>query len=139
MSQHVAVLLLGSNKNNPIHQIENAISKIVNSGCTIVNMSKIMETSPIEFDSSNNFCNIALKINTFLSPFKLLKSMKAIEVEMGRIQDSRFFGEYKDREIDIDIVFYDNIFFECENLSIPHVKHAYERDFSKQLIAEIVT
>lgn len=139
MSQHVAVLLLGSNKNNPKMQIENAISKIVNSGCTIVNMSKIMETSPIEFDSSNNFCNIALRINTSLSPFKLLKSMKAIEIEMGRIQDSRFFGEYKDREIDIDIVFYDNIFFECENLSIPHIKHVYERDFSKQLIAEIVT
>ncbi|SKC10501.1 2-amino-4-hydroxy-6-hydroxymethyldihydropteridinediphosphokinase [Soonwooa buanensis] len=139
MSQHVAVLLLGSNKNNPKIQIENAISKIVNSGCTIVNMSKIMETSPIEFDSSNNFCNIALRINTSLSPFKLLKSMKAIEIEMGRIQDSRFFGEYKDREIDIDIVFYDNIFFECENLSIPHIKHVYERDFSKQLIAEIVT
>ncbi len=139
MSQHVAVLLLGSNKNNPKIQIENAISKIVNSGCTIVNMSKIMETSPIEFDSSNNFCNIALRINTSLSPFKLLKSMKAIEIEMGRIQDSRFFGEYKDREIDIDIVFYDNIFFECESLSIPHIKHVYERDFSKQLIAEIVT
>ncbi len=137
MSQHVAVLLLGSNKNDPKIQIENAISKIVNSGCTIVNMSKIMETSPIEFDSSNNFCNIALEIKTFLSPSNLLISLKNIEVEMGRLYDSGYYGEYKDREIDIDIVFYDEITFVSKKLHLPHIKHAYERAFSRELLSEI--
>lgn len=137
MSQHVAVLLLGSNKNYPKIQIENAISKIVNSGCTIVNMSKIMETSPIEFDSSNNFCNIALEIKTFLSPSNLLNSLKSIEIEMGRLYDSGYYGEYKDREIDIDIVFYDKITFVSKKLHLPHNKHAFERAFSRELLSEI--
>lgn len=137
MSQHVAVLLLGSNKNNPKHQIEKAINKIVNSGCTIVNMSKIMETFPIEFDSCNNFCNIALEIKTFLSPVRLLETLKLIEIEMGRVHDSSFYGEYKDREIDIDIVFFDNILFLSNKLKIPHFKHVFERDFSKELLSEI--
>ena len=137
MSQHVAVLLLGSNKNNPKMQIEKAISNIVNSGCTIVNMSKIMETSPIEFDSYNNFCNIALEIKTFLSPINLLEALKMVEVEMGRTHDSRFYGEYKDRDIDIDIVFYNNISYLSKKLEIPHFKHAFEREFSKELLSEI--
>ncbi|WP_300669409.1 2-amino-4-hydroxy-6-hydroxymethyldihydropteridine diphosphokinase [Soonwooa sp.] len=137
MSQHVAVLLLGSNKNNPKMQIDKAISNIINSGCTIVNMSKIMETLPTEFDSYNNFCNIALEIKTFLSPIKLLEALKQIEHDMGRVHDSAYFGEYRDREIDIDIVFYDNISFLSNKLKIPHFKHAFEREFSKELLSEI--
>lgn len=137
MSQHIAVLLLGSNKNNPKKQIDKAINKILNSGCQIVNMSKIIETLPVEFESNNIFCNIALEIITTLSPIKLLKTMKLIENEMGRIHDSSYFGEYKDRDIDIDIVFYDQISFSCKKLYIPHAKHAYEREFSQQLLAEL--
>ena len=44
---------------------------------------------------------------------------------------------YNDRIIDIDIVKYDNVNFECKKLNIPHYKHLYDREFSRKLLESI--
>lgn len=137
MSLHNVVLLLGSNINFPKQNIENAIKNIDNELGKVVKMSKIIETKPVEFDSVNFFCNIALVIETQLSPFKLLRKLKDIEVKMGRHEDSRILGGYHDRIIDIDIVSYDNLIFKSRLLELPHYKHLQEREFSRELLNQL--
>ena len=131
------VLLLGSNLGNAENNILLALSELENRVGKVIKKTKISRTSPVEYDSDNVFCNIAVSIQTAHSPIKLLDEIKKIESEMGRIHDSRFFGEYRDRIIDIDIVSYEGLIFSCDRLGIPHHKHLYDRDFSRRLLDEL--
>jgi 2-amino-4-hydroxy-6-hydroxymethyldihydropteridine diphosphokinase len=88
MSSNNVILLLGSNINFPEKNIDTAIELINNRlGSIIARSSKLM-TDPVEFDSKNIFCNIAVLIKTEFSPVQLLKNIKEIEHEMGREEDS---------------------------------------------------
>ena len=91
----------------------------------------------MEFDSFNFFCNIAVRIKTQFSPFRLLAEIKTIERSMGRLQDSSDLGVYNDRIIDIDIILYNNIRFISRKLVIPHAKNLYERDFASGIIKQV--
>lgn len=131
------ILILGSNLGDSEAHIETAISKLEKSVGKVVKKTKILKNLPVEFVSSYIFRNIALILETDCSPAKLLKSVKTIEVEMGRVLDSKELSGYQDRIIDIDIVDYDGIVFVSEDLEIPHKKHFYHREFSKILLKEL--
>ena len=131
------VLLLGSNLGNAENNILSALSELEKRVGKIIKQTKILRTLPVEYDSDNVFCNIAVSMQTTHSPIKLLDEIKEIETEMGRIHDSKFFGEYRDRIIDIDIVTYEGLVFSCDRLEIPHHKHLYDRDFSRKLLDEL--
>ncbi|SDF78018.1 2-amino-4-hydroxy-6-hydroxymethyldihydropteridinediphosphokinase [Epilithonimonas hungarica] len=134
MSYNDVVLLLGSNINNPCKNIEIALEKIENNIGLILIKSDLILTKPVEFDSINNFCNIAIKLKTHFSPIRLLSELKNIEIEMGRLKDSSYFDTYQDRIIDIDIILYNNIKFISKGLIVPHHKNLYEREFAKEII-----
>ena len=138
MSQHKVVLLLGSNLGDPKKNIELALQKISEGGNEISQLSEFLISEPVEFASSNIFCNIASIIFTHLSPIQLLDFVKNIEVKMGRINDSKSSGSYSDRIIDIDIIKYNELNFRSERLEIPHKKHLFERDFSKILLKDFI-
>lgn len=138
MSQHKVVLLLGSNLGNQKKNIETAIKKIKEGGNEILQISEFLTSDPVEFASSNIFCNIAMIIFTHLSPVQLLDFVKSIEMSMGRINDSKASGGYTDRVIDIDIVTFDELKFVSERLEIPHKKHLFEREFSKILLKDFI-
>ena len=131
------VLLLGSNLGSAENNILLALSELENRVGKIIKKTKISKTLPVEYDSDNVFCNIAVSMQTAHSPIKLLDEIKKIENEMGRIHDSKFFGEYRDRIIDIVIVSYEGLIFSCDRLVIPHHKHLYDRDFSRKLLDEL--
>ena len=131
------VLLLGSNLGNAENNILLALSELEKRAGKIIKQTKISKTLPVEYDSDNVFCNIAVSMQTAHSPIKLLDEIKKIENEMGRIYDSKFFGEYRDRIIDIDIVSYEGLVFSSDRLEIPHHKHLYDRDFSRKLLDEL--
>ena len=114
------VLLLGSNLGSAENNILLALSELENRVGKIIKKTKISKTLPVEYDSDNVFCNIAVSMQTAHSPIKLLDEIKKIETEMGRIHDSKFFGEYRDRIIDIDIVTYEGLVFSSDRLEIPH-------------------
>lgn len=137
MSLHKAILLLGSNLGDRKAHLNEAINSIEIKIGNIIAISDIEETKPVEFESNNFFCNIALSVLTNLSPFSLLKEIKKIERKMGRIHDSFIVGGYVDRLIDIDIIQYDEILFMSEKLEIPHQKHLFEREFSKKLLKKL--
>ena len=133
------VLLLGSNLGSEENNIVLALSEVKNRVGKIIKKTKISKTLPVEYDSDNVFCNIAVSMQTAHSPIKLLDEIKKIETEMGRIHDSKFFGEYRDRIIDIDIVTYEGLVFSSDRLEIPHHKHLYDRDFSRKLLDELAS
>lgn len=134
MSQHDVTLLLGSNLGDRKNNIKSALSLIERDVGVIIKKTELAITEPVEFDSNNFFCNIAVLIKTQFSPKKLLKLLKSIERELGRETDTLIAGDYKDRIIDIDIVLYDGLHFFSRDLEVPHIKHLYERDFSKELL-----
>ncbi|WP_288377432.1 2-amino-4-hydroxy-6-hydroxymethyldihydropteridine diphosphokinase [Chryseobacterium culicis] len=138
MSQHKVVLLLGSNLGEQKKNIKLALEKIKEAGNNISQISEYLMSEPVEFVSSNIFCNIAAIIFTHLSPIQLLDCIKNIEVEMGRINDSKVSGGYTDRIIDIDIIKYNELNFTSERLVIPHKKHLFERDFSRVLLEKFI-
>lgn len=137
MSHNTVVLLLGSNINDPENNIKIALEKIDTEVGAILINSKLIISEPVEFDSINNFCNIAVKLKTQFSPIELLRKLKYIERVMGRVQDSSYFDAYHDRIIDIDIILYNNIRFISKKLIIPHHKNLYERDFARELIKKV--
>jgi len=138
MSQQKVVLLLGSNLGDKKKNIETALERLTDSGIEILKNSEFLISDPVEFASSNIFCNIASIIYTRLSPIQLLNLVKSIENEMGRLNDSRVSGGYADRIIDIDIVKYNEMKFISERLEIPHQKHMMEREFSKILLKDFI-
>ncbi|WP_294297799.1 2-amino-4-hydroxy-6-hydroxymethyldihydropteridine diphosphokinase [uncultured Chryseobacterium sp.] len=138
MSHHKVVLLLGSNLGDRKKNLETAINKIEEGGNQILKISEFLTSEPVEFASSNIFCNIALIIFTDLSPIRLLEQIKSIEAEMGRVNDSKISGGYTDRVIDIDIVTFNWLNFSCERLEVPHRKHIFEREFSKILLKDFI-
>lgn len=137
MSHYDVTLLLGSNLGDSEANIETALSLIQQDIGSIIKQSSMLKNDPVEFVSNNIFCNIAVLIKTQFSPVNLLNLIKRIEFNMGRITDSSLTNTYSDRIIDIDIVRYGNVKFECEILQIPHHKHLYDRDFSRKLLVDI--
>ncbi|KQK26561.1 2-amino-4-hydroxy-6-hydroxymethyldihydropteridine pyrophosphokinase [Chryseobacterium aquaticum] len=137
MSQHKVVLLLGSNIGDKKNNLDIALDKLKSVGSLLRN-SEYLTSEPVDFVSSNNFCNIATIIFTHFSPIQLLNEIKKIEIEMGRINDSRKSGGYTDRIIDIDIITYNELKFSSEKLEIPHKKHLFDREFSKILLKDFI-
>ena len=137
MSYNDVILLLGSNINNPENNVKEALLEIEKKVGAIIAKSRVISTKPVEFDSFNIFCNIAIRIKTQFSPFRLLAEIKTIERSMGRLQDSAALGTYQDRIIDIDIILYNNIKFISKKLIIPHAKNLYERDFAIEIIKQV--
>ena len=137
MSYNDVILLLGSNINNPENNVKEALLEIEKKVGAIIAKSRVISTKPVEFDSFNIFCNIAIRIKTQFSPFRLLAEVKTIDRSMGRLQDSSDLGVYNDRIIDIDIILYNNIRFISRKLVIPHAKNLYERDFAMEIIKQL--
>lgn len=128
---HKVFLGLGANVGDKKKNLEKAIEllseKIIN-----IQSSKFYETEPWGYKEQDKFLNAAVMGATSLSPFELLKFVKGIEKKIGRIE--RF--KWGPREIDIDILFYDNIFYKKNNLEIPHPR-LHERDFVLKPLMEL--
>ena len=111
-------LSIGSNKGNRSVLINKAIDEIEKKVGIIISRSSIYQSKSWGFDS-NDFYNLCLLIETDIDPKSLLIDLKKIERQMGR---NDIDGTYSDRFIDIDILFYDNIIIDSEDLKIPHPK-----------------
>ena len=111
-------LSIGSNKGNRSLLINKAIDEIEKKVGIIISRSSIYQSKSWGFDS-NDFYNLCLLIDTDIMPKSLLINLKKIEKSMGREDVD---GIYSDRLIDIDILFYDNITTDSEDLKIPHPK-----------------
>lgn len=127
-------LSLGSNIEDRYNYLSLATNLISLKVGSIIKSSKIYETQPWGFDDNTNFLNSVVLLDTQYLPNKLLYITKQIEKELGRIINKE--KGYSSRQIDIDILFYNNIILNNDNLTIPHPLIA-ERKFVLMPLNEI--
>jgi len=116
---------LGSNIGDRQKNIITAIQKLNKlQGISIDRISSLYETKPVGVTAQPDFLNGVISIVTNLTPHQLLEVCLNVECQMGRIRDQR----WGPRNIDIDILVYDDYIIEDESLSIPHPR-LHERSF----------
>ncbi|MFA5062680.1 MAG: 2-amino-4-hydroxy-6-hydroxymethyldihydropteridine diphosphokinase [Candidatus Omnitrophota bacterium] len=131
----ICYLSLGSNLGNRKKNIGQAIRKInLLKDTKVLKQSSIVETDPVGGPRNQpKFLNASLKISTILSPLKLLKKLKIIEKEMGRVKSVR----NGPRVIDLDILLYGDKVISKKNLIVPHPR-MFARDFVVKPLTEII-
>ena len=118
LKRHTAFLSLGSNMGNREQYIHDAIELLNKTeGCTVEQISPVIETKPYGDVPQEDFLNCALKLSTYHSPQALLNILHTIENKLHRVRTVR----WGPRTIDLDIVFYDDIVLDTEELHIPHI------------------
>ena len=125
-------LLLGSNLGERKINLANAINLIEENIAPVINRSSIYITKAWGKTDQPDFYNQAIQIETDLEPLALLKEIKAIEKELGRVSNEKWGA----RIIDIDILFYGTQVFESDSLTIPH-PFLHERMFTLKPLEEI--
>ena len=111
---------LGSNIGNRENNLRKAVNLIgSNPSINIVKVSSIYETEPMYLKDQNSFYNIVLEARTGVEPgpFEMMGFLKGIEYGMGR---KRVEKKYGPRIIDIDLLYYGEIFIESVFLTVPH-------------------
>ena len=86
-------------------------------------------------DTDNWFVNAVVEIKTTLAPQDLLELCHRIENQLGRKRPAN--GQYTDRTIDIDILFYNKDIVNDDNLIIPH-KFVHLRAFTLVPLLELI-
>lgn len=129
-------LSLGSNLGDRKQLLHTAINEIAERVGRVEAISSCIETEPVGFDSVHLFLNMAVRVTTELNPYELLKVLKQLERDLGRTRKSHD-GVHYNRTIDIDILLYDNLEVNSEELQIPHPR-MWERDFVMRPLKEIL-
>lgn len=112
-----AFLGLGSNLGERIFYIDNALRAIKRlKDTSIAKSSSVYETDPWGNENQEKFLNCVIEIETGLNPDQLLNELKAIEKRLGRTGG----GKWSEREIDIDILFFEDEIILNEKINIPH-------------------
>lgn len=124
---------LGSNKGDRLEFINLAINEIkLIDNCELKNVSSFYESAPFGKLDQDNFVNAVIKITTSQDHLSLLNELKIIEEKLGRIKREK----WGPREIDIDILFFNDLIFSNEIITLPHEGVIY-RDFVLVPLCEI--
>lgn len=128
-----AYIALGSNLGNKKANLTTALFYLVREPRIILEkLSSFRETKPYGVTDQPDFLNACCRIWTNLSPRQLLTALQSIENKMGRVRTRRW-GE---RNIDLDILLYDDITVNEPDLTIPH-PDMKNRDFVMKPLQEI--
>jgi len=128
----VVYIGIGSNTGDREVNVRTALKRFRQKGIMIKQESSRYETEPWGVRDQPGFLNMAVQIETELEPEELLQTLKDIETEMGRERTFR----WGPRIIDLDILLFDNLVVDGEDLKIPHPL-MQERDFVLKPLAEI--
>ena len=122
---------LGSNMGDRLALLRLALKELT-PYVHITAASPVYETEAVYVTDQNPFLNAALLGETKLPPLVLLRALKQLEAELGRLPSYR----YGPRLLDIDILFYDDQVLATPELTLPHGRMA-EREFVLRPLAEI--
>jgi 2-amino-4-hydroxy-6-hydroxymethyldihydropteridine diphosphokinase len=130
-----ALLALGGNVGNSRAILDRAINLLCN-GKTVrlTARSSDYRTPPWGFKYQPHFVNLAIAVETTLSPQELLERAQAVELRLGR--DRAHEKRNGPRTADIDIIAYDDVTLNEANLTLPHPRW-FERPFVLLPLAEI--
>ncbi|KXB67878.1 2-amino-4-hydroxy-6-hydroxymethyldihydropteridine diphosphokinase [Parvimonas sp. KA00067] len=125
-------IALGSNMGDGRKNLDEAVENMNKNGVKVEKISTYIETEPYGYTEQDNFVNAVCIAETELSPRELLKTLLAIELEMGRVRLIR----WGPRIIDLDILFYEDLIIDEEDLKVPHIE-IQKRSFVLEPMDEI--
>lgn len=115
---HTAYIAVGSNMGAKEVYIGEALSLLgAEKHTEILKTSNIINTKPYGGVEQDDFLNGVIKIRTLLPPDRLLDFLHEIEQKEGRER----ILHWGPRTLDLDIIFYDRIIYDDDNLVIPHI------------------
>ena len=124
-----SILALGGNLGDRVANIDAAVTAIGETkGVKFRLLSPLVESFAVTAagvdESKPNYINAVVRIDTRLKPKRLLKEMRRIESNLGRVRVER----WGSRTIDIDIVTFGDRVIAKKKLEVPHPR-AYQRAF----------
>lgn len=131
MTPAIVYLALGTNLGDRADNLRRALDALA-AEFSVEAVSSCYETEPAYVLDQPQFYNLTCKATTTQSPKEVLHTLKQLESELGREPGPRF----GPRQIDIDLLFYDDLIANSEELTIPHPR-LHERAFVLVPLAEI--
>lgn len=132
-SRHTAYLSIGSNMGDKKAYLDGAVEALNRiRGCKVTKVSEYLATKPYGGVEQDDFLNAALEAETLLEPEELLCEMQRIELEAKRER----LVHWGPRTLDLDLLLYDDVIYDSEDLIIPHVEMEL-REFVLKPLAEI--
>ena len=122
---------LGSNLEPRAEYMQRALEKLTEIG-DVVRVSSVYETEPVGGIAQPKFLNAVVELLTQSGPLDLLAHVRMFEYDLGRQLRPR----WHEREIDFDILFYEDLVLDSPSLKIPHPEIA-RRAFVLEPVAEL--
>ena len=130
---HRAYLGLGSNLGDKEAYLNQAVKALDETrGCQVEKVSSYLVTEPYGGVEQDDFLNACLCLKTYLSPEELLRRLHEIEQDAHRERIVR----WGPRTLDLDILLYDDLILETEDLILPHMDME-NREFVLKPLSEI--
>lgn len=118
---HTAYVAVGSNMGDKGKYIREGLSGLEEYPQIVIEKaSDLITTEPYGGVEQEDFLNGAVRIRTLLTPQELLSVLHEMEQRADRKREIR----WGPRTLDLDIIFYDRMICEDDNLIIPHVDMA---------------
>ncbi len=130
---HTVYLSIGSNIGDREKYLRDGLDILGgNEGVRLLATSSFIETSPYGGVKQDDFLNAAVKLETILTPYELLELIRKAEAAAKR-ERRQHWGP---RTLDIDILLYDDLVINEEDLTIPHYD-MQNREFVLKPLCEI--
>lgn len=128
-----AFLSIGTNMGDRLNNLQNAVDSLkLLPETSVTEVSPVYETDPWGFEEQANFLNIAVEIETDLTPESLLGALLGIEAALGRV---RLFKNGP-RVIDLDLLLFGDEKINNKVLVLPHPR-MFEREFVLQPLSDL--
>lgn len=128
-----AYISLGSNLGDRAGNLLLAVRGLLEASLPVYRLSAVYETEPWGVDCHDNYLNMAAEIHLRgISPEQFLARMLRIEYLLGR--RNKF--QLAPRTVDLDLLFYGELQYKNDFLTIPHPL-LHERKFVLMPLAEI--
>lgn len=123
---------LGSNLGDRRAHLKAARAELARRGVRLLRAGTITETDPFGVVDQPRFLNQVLEVEWPGTPTELLQVTQAVEAAGGRSPSYR----WGPREIDVDILIFDDLVVDTPELQVPHPGVA-ERPFVRAGLAEL--
>lgn len=100
-----------------LSNIVSAMHRLIQMGMTITNVSHLYVSKAWGFFAEDYFMNNVVEVETSQNSEQILGCIEQIEERFFRKRDA---GVYRDRPVDIDILFFNSEIQQSENICIPH-------------------
>jgi 2-amino-4-hydroxy-6-hydroxymethyldihydropteridine diphosphokinase len=130
-----ALVAFGGNLGDVRDTLDRAVAAFCNGKeVRLLSRSSDYRTPPWGVEDQPPFVNLAIAVDTRLTPHALLARAQAVEHALGRERGKE--RRWGPRPVDIDLIAYDDVALETPDLTLPHPR-LFERAFVLVPLAEI--